>query len=81
MHANNFHIIIHLEPKHKTSYLFNTFRTNELLPTKSFTAAGSLINVKLFTADNKILLTKIMMSLKKTKTVKQEKSFPKYSYS
>lgn len=78
MHANN--IIIHLEPKHKTSYLFNTFPT-ELLPTKSLTVAGSLINVKLFTADNKTLLTKIMMSFKKTKTAKQEKSFPKYAYS
>lgn len=80
MHANNFNIIIHLEPKHKTSYLFNTFHT-ELLPTKSLTVAGSLINIKLFTADNKTLLTKIMMSFKKTKTAKQEKSFPKYSYS
>lgn len=81
MHANNFSIIIHLEPQHTTSYLFNTFPTNELLPTKSFTAAGSLINAKIFIADNQILVTKIMMSFKKTKTAKQEKSFPKYSYS
>lgn len=47
MSAINFSITIHLQPKLKTSYLLSAFVDNELLPTKTFTVAGSLIMKKI----------------------------------
>lgn len=41
-----FSITIHLQPKLKTTYLLSAFLDNELLSTKEFTVAGSLIMKK-----------------------------------
>lgn len=52
MSTINFSITIHLQPELKTSYLLSAFLDNELLPTKTFTVADSLVTKKIFVPVN-----------------------------
>lgn len=54
MSAINFSITIDLQPKLKTSYLLSAFLGNELLPTKTFIVAGSLIIKQIFIPVNQL---------------------------